>query len=462
MRALPLIIGAAALLCLGGIYIVMSLSRFRESAGAMEQTARELLTRLQKIELRIADGEEKTGSELEKMRREQREAAAASRMEQQKSASIYGDTQAKRSREIGDQQRESLAAFSQQLTGISSLNEEKLEAMRKTFEEKLEAMRLGNEQKLESMRATVDEKLHSTLEKRLGEAFASVSQRLEEVHRGLGEMRTLSAGVGDLKQVLTNVKVRGTWGETQLAALLEQILTKEQYAENVATRPGRSERVEFALRLPGRGSGEVWLPIDSKFPLEDYKRLQEASEAADIQGTAEAQKALAQRLLGEGKSIHEKYIEPPYTTDFAVLYLPTEGLYAEALRIDGLTDQLSRLYRVIPAGPTTICALLNSLQLGFRTLAVEKRSSEVWTLLGQVKTEFESFGRILENTRKKIETASRELDKAGTRTKVINRALSGVQRLTPQEGSALISLTEEAEEPEPVNEPEAEDDDKES
>lgn len=317
--------------------------------------------------------------------------------------------------------------------------------MRSTVEEKLRELQKGNEEKLEKMRATVDEQLHATLEKRLGEAFNTVSERLEQVHKGLGEMRALTSDVGDLKKVLSNVKARGTWGEMQLRALLEQMLTKEQYAENVETRPGSGQRVEFAVVLPGRGEGgaTVYLPIDSKFPMEDYQRITAASERGDAAALTEAQKALRARVLDEAKAIHDKYIEPPHTTDFGILYLPVEGLYAEVLRLDGLCERISREYRVVPAGPTTVCALLNSLQMGFRTLAIEKRSSEVWVLLGKVKTEFEKFGVVLEKTREKIEAAGKELDNAGVRTRAINRALKNVQQLPLEGGEDFLAAGED-------------------
>lgn len=431
---MPVIIGLCALLVLGGIYVVMSLSRFREGAGAMEQTARELLSRLQKMESRLSDYENRTDQALEQMRREDRESAIDLRSELARSIKLFGEIQAGRVKEIGTQQNESLASFSAQLTGISRLNEEKLESVRAVVEQKLSELYKSNEEKLEKMRMTVDEQLHSTLEKRLGEAFATVSERLEQVHKGLGEMCALTSDVGDLKKVLSNVKVRGMWGEMQLGALLEQILTKKQYEENVITKPNSSERVEFAIILPGHGTDEtsVKMPIDSKFPIEDYQRLITASEQGDTAKIAEARKALRQRVLDEAKDISNKYLEPPYTTDFGILYLPVEGLYAEVLRIDGLCDRLSREFRVIPAGPVTICALLNSLQMGFRTLAIEKRSSEVWALLGTVKSEFIKFGDVLARTRQKIDQAGKELDKADTRTKAINRALSGVQQLSDE------------------------------
>lgn len=471
---MPILIGAGAAI-LAVVYVAFSMSRFRESAAAMEQTARELLTRLQNVEARLDETEETLAKNLTSMRREQNETAAAGREEQSRSIAALGDAQAKRVMEIGSVQRESfqnfakqlaalgdaqaarikeisesqsesLAAFSNQLANISRLNEEKLEAMRSTVEEKLREMQKGNEEKLEKMRSTVDEQLHATLEKRLGEAFSSVSERLEQVHKGLGEMRALTSDVGDLKKVLSNVKVRGTWGEMQLGALLEQMLIKgQQYVENIATRPRSREVVEFAIVLPGRGEdgAPVYLPIDSKFPMEDYKRIIEASERGDAAALTEAQKALRQRVLDEAKTIHDKYIEPPYTTDFGILYLPVEGLYSEVLRLDGLCERISRAYRVVPAGPTTICALLNSLQMGFRTLAIEKRSSEVWVLLGKVKTQFEKFGEVLEKTQKKIEDAGKELANVGTRTKGINTALKKVQQLPLEDGEEFLTAGEE-------------------
>ena len=317
-----------------------------------------------------------------------------------------------------------------QLGQLMRLNDGRMVSIQQTVEDRLRDLQTGNEERLEKMRALVDEKLHATLEKRLGEAFASVSERLEKVHQGLGEMKALTADMGDLKKVLTNVKARGTWGEIQLGALLDQILTPEQYGKNVATRPGKSERVEFAIRLPGVQEGTpVWMPIDSKFPQEDYLRIIAASEAADAEALAESTKALERRVVAEAKSIHEKYIEPPHTTDFAILYLPVEGLYAEVLRMNGLCERLTREYRVVIAGPTTIAALLNSLQMGFRTLAIEKRSSEVWVLLGQVKTEFGKFGDVLEKARIKIEQVGKELGNAQVRTRSIERRLRQVQEL---------------------------------
>jgi DNA recombination protein RmuC len=291
------------------------------------------------------------------------------------------------------------------------------------------------------MRKTVDEKLHATLEQRLGQSFQLVSERLELVHRGLGEMQTLAAGVGDLKRVLTNVKTRGVWGEVQLIAMIEQIFTPEQFATNVATRPNSSERVEVAIRLPGGGDlRPVWLPIDAKFPVEDYQRLLDAHERADAEAAEAAAKALEARLRTEARTIREKYVEPPYTTDFAILYLPAEGLYAEALRRPGLAESLQRELRVVLAGPTNLAALLNSLQMGFRTLAIEKRASEVWQVLGQVKTEFAKFGEVLEKTKTKLDQARSQFDQIGVRSRAIERKLRDVEALPLAEGGDLPPL----------------------
>jgi DNA recombination protein RmuC len=291
------------------------------------------------------------------------------------------------------------------------------------------------------MRETVDEKLHATLEQRLGESFKQVSERLEQVHKGLGEMQSLAAGVGDLKKVLTNVKTRGTWGEIQLGNLLEQILTPDQYDTNVVTKSGSNERVEYVIRLPGRGDSAqatVLLPIDAKFPQEDYQRLLDAQEQANPGLVEETGRQLEARIKGEGKTIREKYLDPPGTTDFGIMYLPTEGLYAEVTRRVGLTELLQREYRVTVMGPNTIAAFLNSLQLGFRTLAIEKRSSEVWALLGAVKTEFGRFGEILDRTKKKLEEASSTIDNAATRSRAIERKLKDVQQLPIRESAKLL------------------------
>ena len=340
---------------------------------------------------------------------------------------------------IATVQNNQIDGFSRQLVELSGSNERRFDALRLTVEQQLQKLQLDNASKLELIRATVDEKLHATLEQRLSASFQQVSERLEQVHKGLGEMQTLAAGVGDLKRVLTNVKTRGTWGEVQLGALLEQMMTPAQYEKNVATRPGSNDRVEFALRLPGPESGgPVWLPIDAKFPLEDFQRLQEAQDAADPAAVEQASKALETRIRLEAKTIREKYIEPPATTDFALLYLPVESLYAEALRRPGLFDLLQRDFRVTLAGPTTLTAILNSLQMGFRTLAIEKRSSEVWALLGAVKNEFGRFGEALANTKRQLQTVANSIDAAETRTRQIERKLKNVEALPGAEGTKLL------------------------
>jgi DNA recombination protein RmuC len=317
--------------------------------------------------------------------------------------------------------------------------QDSLETSRRTINERLGEIQQDNAKKLEDMRKTVDEKLQSTLEERLGASFKIVSERLEQVHRGLGEMQSLASGVGDLKRVLTNVKTRGTWGEIQLEAMIEQVLTSNQYAKNMATRPGSSERVEFAIRFPGRDEDcPVWLPIDAKFPMEDYQRLVDAQDQADLAGIEQAAKALENRIRLEAKTIADKYLEPPHTTDFAVLYLPTEGLYAEVIRRPGLADSLQRDHRVTLAGPTNLLALLNSLQMGFRTLAIEQRSSEVWQVLGQVKTEFGKFGAVIEATEKKLQEASNKFSEVGRRKRAIDRSLKEVEAL-PIAGTAASS-----------------------
>jgi len=346
-------------------------------------------------------------------------------------------------REAREDLTRSLSAFAQnvttQLASGTGVQNAQFEALRGAVEQRLDRIQKDNAEKLEQMRKTVDDKLHETLDKRLSESFKSVSERLEQVHKGLGEMQVLAAGVGDLKKVLSNVKNRGALGEVQLAALLEQVLAQEQYATNVATRPGSRERVEFAIRLPGAG-GEgsvVWLPIDAKFPLEDYERLQQAQDAADPLAVEVAAKALEARIKLEAKSIVEKYVEPPATTDFALLYLPLEGLFAEVLRRPGLLDTLQREFRVTICGPTTLTALLNSLQMGFRTLAIEKRSSEVWMVLGSVKTEFGKFAEVLANTKRQLQSVANSIDQAEVRTRQIERKLRDVEVLPGQEPERL-------------------------
>ena len=329
----------------------------------------------------------------------------------------------------------------ERLSALTQSNEQRLDTIRVTLEQRLEVLRGDNAQKLEQMRATVDEKLHATLEQRLGESFKLVSERLEQVHKGLGEMQSLAAGVGDLKKVLTNVKTRGTWGEVQLENLLEQILTPAQYDKNVITRPGSNERVEFAIRLPGRDldGAPCLLPIDAKFPLADYQQLIEAQERGEPLAVESFAKALERRIKDQAADIHAKYIAPPHTTDFALLYLPVEGLYAEVLRRPGLTDAIQRDYRVNVAGPTTLAAMLNSLQMGFRTLAIEQRSSEVWKRLGMVKTEFAKFGEALAATKKKLEQASHSIGDAEVRTRAIAKQLRDVEAMPVAEADRALT-----------------------
>lgn len=346
---------------------------------------------------------------------------------------------------------EQLAAFSRQLGNLTQSNEQKIETVRQTLEDRLKFLQEDNSKKLEQMRATVDEKLHATLEKRLGESFQQVSERLEQVHKGLGEMQVLAAGVGDLKKVMTNVKTRGTWGEIQLGNILEMILTPEQYDCNVATKPGSNDRVEFAIRLPGREeSGEpLWLPIDSKFPVEDFQRFLDACEEGDKEAADKAGKQMENRIKAQAKDIKEKYVDPPHTTDFAILFLPTESLYAEAARRPGLLETLQQDYRVNITGPSTMAAFLNSLSLGFKTLAIEKRSSEVWMLLGQVKTDFGSFGEDLAKIKKKLDEASKQIDSAEGRTRAIERKMRTVEKL-PLDAEYIAEVYRSADEEEPA------------
>ncbi len=328
----------------------------------------------------------------------------------------------------------------EQLRLLSEANDKRLAELRAAVETRLAALQEGNEKKLEQMRATVDEKLHATLEQRLGESFKQVADRLEQVHKGLGEMQNLARDVGALNRVLTNVKTRGVFGEVQLAGLLEQVFTPEQYATNVATVPGSAERVEFAIRLPGQrdDGAPLWLPIDAKFPREDYERLLDASERADVVAMEISAKAIETRLRQEAKTIRDKYVSPPHTTDFAILFVPTEGLYAEALRRPGLAESLQREHKVMLAGPTTLLATLTSLQMGFRTLALEKRSAEVWEVLGAVKTEFGKFGAVLAKTKKKLDEASSTIDDAAQRTRAMERRLKIVESLPDSRVAELL------------------------
>ncbi|MDP3295426.1 MAG: DNA recombination protein RmuC [Nevskia sp.] len=348
-----------------------------------------------------------------------------------------------------DQQAQVLARFGEalasQFNGLSEASAQRMSELRSTVETRLAAIQADNTAKLDEMRRTVDEKLNDTLQKRLGESFSRVAERLEQVQRGLGEMQSLAADVGGLKRVLSNVKTRGTWGEVQLGSLLEQVLVAEQYEKNKVTRPGSREQVEYAIRLPGRDDLDtpVWLPIDAKFPREDYERLLDAQERADAAGVEEAGKQLETRIRDEAKKIRDKYIEPPHTTDFALLFLPTEGLYAEVIRRPGLSEWLQRECRVTVAGPTTLTALLNSLQMGFRTLAIQSRASEVWTLLGGVKSEFEKFGDVLARAKKQLETVQNSMGAVETRSRAISRRLKNVESLPGAVVAPILGLEAE-------------------
>ncbi|UCV09734.1 DNA recombination protein RmuC [Dechloromonas denitrificans] len=391
----------------------------------------------------LARLERELREELARGRREDAEESFRDREERAQSANLLGQAVTTQVGQFGALQAERLEAFARELNRFSLGLDERFERLKLSVEGRLTAIQADNASQLEEMRRTVDEKLHATLEQRLGESFKLVSERLEQVHRGLGEMQTLAAGVGDLKRVLTNVKTRGTWGEVQLAALLEQLLTADQFAANVATVPDSNERVDFAIRLPGKDDGAVvWLPIDAKFPIEDYQRLLDAQERIDPAAVEEAAKAIETRLKNEARSIRDKYVAPPHTTDFAMLYLPIEGLYAEALRRPALAETLQRDYRVSLAGPTTLAALLNSLQMGFRTLAIEQRSAEVWAVLGAVKTEFGKFGEALAHTKKKLDEASNSISKAEIRTRQLSRRLKDVEALPVGEAEKLIGVAD--------------------
>ena len=405
----------------------------------------------------LAAGNDRLEREL---RREVSDTSRSGRQELAATFATFQQTLVQQSAEATRTQNTQIDAFAQQLgllqktlsdtltvqlQSISESNARRMVEVRETLEKQLAQLQQTNSAKLDEMRRTVDEKLHNTLETRLGQSFKQVADRLEQVHKGLGEMQTLAQGVGDLKHLLTNVKTRGIFGEAQLAALLEQVFTVDQYAAQVVTRRGGKNPVDFAIKLPGRSdSGEpLWLPIDAKFPSDDYERLLDAQGRADGPGAEIAGKALELRIRLEAKSICEKYIEPPYTTDFAILFLPTEGLYAEVLRRPGLIECLQRDHRITLAGPTTLLAMLNSLQMGFRTLALEKRSSEVWQVLGAVKTEFGKFGDVLARVKSQTETVLSTLSSAEQRSRVMGKALRNIEALPETDAARLIPLDKE-------------------
>ncbi|OFW57217.1 MAG: recombinase RmuC [Actinobacteria bacterium RBG_16_64_13] len=398
---------------------------------------------LKQLERAQERGERLLREEMERGRDEAARSAQLVREEVGGVVKDWGDTTVNNISQLGLQQKGQLDTFSEQLVKMTTSNEQRMVELRATVDTRLQKLQEDNAAKLELMRQTVDERLTATLEKRLGDSFKQVSERLEAVHQGLGEMKSLADGVGDLKRVLTNVKTRGTWGEVQLNMLLEQVLTADQYDSNVACKLGSGERVEYAIRLPGQESGDcapVWLPIDAKFPVEDYQRMLEAQGLGDAAGVELALKGLETRVKQSAKEIQGKYLDPPRTTDFGIMFLPTEGLYAEVLRRPGLAESLQRDCRVIVAGPTTLAALLNSLQMGFRTLAIEKRSSEVWQLLGAVKTQFGQFGGLLEKVHKKLDQASTTIEDAARKSRTIERKLKNVAEIPAESVSEILSL----------------------
>jgi DNA recombination protein RmuC len=381
--------------------------------------------------------------ELRLSREEARSAGKELREEVSGSLKATNEVLAKTLGGMGTVQQAQLEGMTKQLRELTESNQGALDRIRLTFDSRVKELQEGNEKKLDEMRKTVDEKLHDTLEKRLGESFKLVSDRLEAVHKGLGEMQHLATGVGDLKRVLTNVKVRGTWAEVQLGAILEQILTPDQFERNVRVKPDSSESVEFAVRLPGPKDDPgacVWLPIDSKFPQEDYLRLQQAAERADPGAVQAATDSLARTVRSAAKDIHDKYISPPNTTDFAIMFLATEGLYAEALRQPAFVEDLQHRYRVVVAGPTTLAAILSSLRMGFQTLAIEQRAVEVWRVLGAIKTEFGKFGDVLDKVKRHIDLAGQTIEKTGVRSRAIERKLRSVEKLTEPETLEILAL----------------------
>jgi DNA recombination protein RmuC len=403
--------------------------------------------------VRASRGYEGAGKEVREELRAGREEArtAAKELREEVSAGLKStnDTLFKTLDSMGKIQQTQLEGMTKQLKELTDSNQSALDRIRNTFDSRVKELQEGNEKKLDEMRKTVDEKLHDTLEKRLGESFKLVSDRLEAVHKGLGEMQNLATGVGDLKRVLTNVKARGTWAEVQLGAILEQILTPAQYEKNVAVKTDSSERVEYAVRLPGPEDDPeacVWLPIDSKFPQEDYLRLQEAAEKAEPDAVQTATDALARTVRAAAKDIRDKYVNPPSTTDFGIMFLATEGLYAEVLRQPALVEDLQQQYRVVVAGPTTLAAILSSLRMGFQTLAIKRRAAEVWRVLGAIKTEFGKFGDVLDKVKRQLNTASRTIEDTGVRSRAIERKLRSVEQLPEAEASALLALPSAGEE----------------
>lgn len=431
------------LLVLNGVVLLLVAALFWRGDSRRDQAVE---VRLATLEAALERLDRNVREESTRARGETGQHAKALRDEVGQTLSRFNESVLNRLNEGMTLQQTQADASLQQLQRLTQSNEARMDKLRETIDAKLKAIQDDNGQRLEEMRKTVDEKLHATLEKRLGESFKLVGERLELVHKGLGEMQQLASGVGDLKRVLSNVKTRGILGEIQLGNILEQMLTPEQYEKNVATKPNSNERVEFAIKLPGRDQEGtvVWLPIDAKFPQEDYQRLLDAQEQANALLAEEAGRALENRIKGEAKDVAGKYLCVPRTTEFAILFLPTEGLYAEALRRPGLVEALMREHRVVITGPTTLAALLNSLQMGFHTLAIERRSSEVWSLLGTVKTEFGKFGDLLDKTSKKLHEASNSIESAARKSRTIERKLKNVQALpAPDDEKGVLQAAEE-------------------
>lgn len=383
--------------------------------------------------------------ELRLERAEERQSSAELRQEISQSLQMNRTELSESINKMYNMQQGSFENFNKNLSELKESNQSSLERIRTTFDQSLKSLQEGNEKKLEEMRKTVDEKLHDTLEKRLGDSFKQVSERLEAVHKGLGEMQSLATGVGDLKRIFSNVKVRGTWAEVQLGSILEQMLTPSQYEKNVAIKSESSERVEYAIRLPGPKDNPnecIWLPIDSKFPQEDYIRLQDAAEKADSEAVKQATDSLIRAVRQAAKDISEKYIYPPYSTDYAIMFLATEGLYAEVLRLPAFIEELQSKFRVVIAGPTTLSAILSSLRMGFQTVAIEQRASEIRSILGAVKTEFRNYGELIDKAKKQLATVSNTLDKTGTRTRAIERKLKSIEELPEQETATMLALSD--------------------
>lgn len=431
-----------------------TLSKTLESMSKVQQTQLEGMTRHLKdltdsnqgaldriratFDSRVKELQESNDKKLDAMRKEASDGLKST-----------SDALSKTLESMGKAQQTKLEEMTRQLKELTDSNQSALDRIRATLDSRVKELQEGNEKRLDEMRKTVDEKLHDTLEKRLGESFKLVSDRLEAVHKGLGEMHHLATGVGDLKRVLTNVKARGTWAEVQLGAILEQILTPEQYEKNVQVKADSTERVEYAVRLPGPKEDPVacmWLPIDSKFPHEDYLRIQDAADRAEPGAVQAAADDLARTVRAFAKDIHEKYVSPPSTTDFAIMFLATEGLYAEVLRQPGVVEDLLQRHRVVVAGPTTLAAILSSLRMGFQTLVIEKRAAEVWRVLGAIKTEFGKFGDVLDKVKRQLNSASRTIEETGVRSRAMERRLRSVEQLPEAEALAILALRAEGNE----------------